>query len=100
MAQAAFWGFVGGVALVIGALLTLVLPLSSRVVGLIMAFGAGVLISASRMSSSPRDFWQPAAVVQLPWVSPAGRSRSSLATSSSLDMELGTAPRRRSATVS
>lgn len=46
MAQAAFWGFVGGFALVIGAVLTLTVAPSSRLVGLIMAFGSGVLVSA------------------------------------------------------
>jgi zinc transporter, ZIP family len=44
--EAAFWGLVGGIALVIGAVFALVKAPSSRVVGLIMAFGAGVLISA------------------------------------------------------
>jgi ZIP family zinc transporter len=43
---AAFWGFVGGVALLIGAVAGLKLPTSQRTIGLIMAFGAGVLISA------------------------------------------------------
>jgi ZIP family zinc transporter len=44
--EAAFWGFVGGVALVIGAVAGLAIPTAQRVIGLIMAFGAGVLISA------------------------------------------------------
>jgi len=43
---AAWWGFVGGAALMIGAILGIYLPVSSRVIGLVMAFGAGVLISA------------------------------------------------------
>lgn len=46
MLQAAFWGLVGGIALVIGAVFALVASPSGRLVGLIMAFGAGVLISA------------------------------------------------------
>lgn len=46
MVEAAFWGFVGGVALVIGAVAGLTIPTAQRVIGLIMAFGAGVLISA------------------------------------------------------
>ncbi|MCA1845054.1 MAG: ZIP family zinc transporter [Actinobacteria bacterium] len=46
MFEAAFWGFVGGVALLLGAVAGLVLPASQRVIGLVMAFGAGVLISA------------------------------------------------------
>ena len=44
--EAAFWGFVGGIALVLGAIYALVGAPSARVVGLIMAFGSGVLISA------------------------------------------------------
>jgi ZIP family zinc transporter len=43
---AAFWGFVGGFALLIGAALGLWLPASQRIIALVMAFGAGVLISA------------------------------------------------------
>jgi ZIP family zinc transporter len=43
---AAWWGFVGGAALLVGAVLGIYLPVSSRVIGLVMAFGAGVLISA------------------------------------------------------
>jgi zinc transporter, ZIP family len=44
--QAAFWGFVGGFALLIGAVLGLIWRTPPRVVGVVMAFGAGVLISA------------------------------------------------------
>ena len=46
MIEAAFWGLVGGVALLVGALAGLRLRTSSRLIGLIMAFGAGVLVSA------------------------------------------------------
>jgi zinc transporter, ZIP family len=46
MAPAGLWGFVGGFALVIGAAVALTAAPSSRLVGLIMAFGSGVLISA------------------------------------------------------
>lgn len=46
MATAMFWGFVGGAALVLGALLGIYLPIGSRLIGNVMAFGAGVLISA------------------------------------------------------
>lgn len=46
MLWAAFWGFVGGFALLVGALVGVYARASSRVIGLIMAFGAGVLISA------------------------------------------------------
>ena len=46
MLEATFWGFVGGVALLIGGVIGLKLAASQRIIGLIMAFGAGVLISA------------------------------------------------------
>ncbi|HEV7722185.1 MAG TPA: hypothetical protein VGO60_12920 [Iamia sp.] len=46
MIEAGFWGFVGGFALLIGAALGLWLPISTRVIGMIMAFGSGVLVSA------------------------------------------------------
>jgi ZIP family zinc transporter len=46
MIEAGFWGAVGGAALVIGAVIALRASLSTRTVGLIMGFGAGVLISA------------------------------------------------------
>jgi ZIP family zinc transporter len=44
--EAGLWGFVGGAALVIGALIGVFLPTSQRTIGLVMAFGGGVLISA------------------------------------------------------
>jgi ZIP family zinc transporter len=46
MLEAAFWGFVGGFALVAGAAFALVRPISDRAVAFVMAFGAGVLVSA------------------------------------------------------
>jgi ZIP family zinc transporter len=46
MLTAAFWGLVGGSALLIGAAAGVWLRIPVRVVGLIMGFGAGVLISA------------------------------------------------------
>lgn len=46
MLEAAFWGFVGGFALLVGAVIGLVVRTPPRVVGIVMAFGAGVLISA------------------------------------------------------
>lgn len=46
MIEAAFWGLVGGVALMVGAVLGLRADASARVIGLVMAFGAGVLVSA------------------------------------------------------
>ena len=46
MLTAAWWGFVGGAALLLGAALGVYLKASARIIGLIMAFGSGVLISA------------------------------------------------------
>ena len=46
MLTAAFWGLVGGAALVVGAFLGLYARASNRVIGIVMAFGSGVLISA------------------------------------------------------
>ena len=44
--EAAMWGFVAGTSLLIGALIGLFIPVPTRVVGLVMGFGVGVLISA------------------------------------------------------
>jgi ZIP family zinc transporter len=46
MGEAVFWGFVGGAALLLGAAVAVITTVPKRVVGIIMAFGAGVLISA------------------------------------------------------
>ena len=46
MVEAALWGLVGGLALVIGALIAFALRPSKRMIAYVMAFGAGVLISA------------------------------------------------------
>ena len=43
---AAFWGFVGGSSLLIGALVGLYARASQRLIAVTMAFGAGVLISS------------------------------------------------------
>ncbi len=40
------WGLFAGSSLILGGVLALVLPIRERVLGLIMGFGAGVLISA------------------------------------------------------
>jgi zinc transporter, ZIP family len=40
------WGLFAGSSLILGGVLALVLPIRERALGLIMAFGAGVLISA------------------------------------------------------
>lgn len=45
-AEAGFWGFVSGAALLIGAAVGYLAPVPRRIVALIMGFGAGVLISA------------------------------------------------------
>ncbi|MFY9264716.1 MAG: hypothetical protein WAO61_04745 [Solirubrobacterales bacterium] len=46
MAEAFLWGLAGGVSLVLGALLVFVTTVGRRTLGVVMAFGAGVLISA------------------------------------------------------
>jgi zinc transporter, ZIP family len=46
MGEAFFWGAVGASSLLVGAVIALVVPIPKRILGLIMAFGAGVLISA------------------------------------------------------
>jgi ZIP family zinc transporter len=46
MLAAAWWGFVGGAALLIGGAIGAFARTSQRTIGLVMAFGAGVLISA------------------------------------------------------
>ena len=46
MGEAFLWGLVAGSSLVIGGAMARRLPISRRLLGLIMAFGAGVLISA------------------------------------------------------
>jgi len=46
MAEALGWGLLAASSLVLGGLVALVRPISVRVTGLIMGFGAGVLISA------------------------------------------------------
>jgi ZIP family zinc transporter len=46
VAEAFFWGLVASSSLLLGGLLALTVRPSRRVVGLVMAFGAGVLISA------------------------------------------------------
>lgn len=46
MGEALFWGAVGGISLVIGALIVFIAPVGRRLLGAIMGFGSGVLISA------------------------------------------------------
>jgi ZIP family zinc transporter len=54
--EAAFWGFVGGAALLLGAGVALVVDVPKRVVAAVMAFGAGVLISASSFDLTGEAF--------------------------------------------
>jgi ZIP family zinc transporter len=44
--EAAWWGFVGGAALLLGAAIGVIWQVPHRIVGLVMGFGAGVLFSA------------------------------------------------------
>jgi ZIP family zinc transporter len=46
MGEAFLWGVVAGSSLILGGVIALRLSISARLLGLIMAFGAGVLISA------------------------------------------------------
>ncbi len=46
MWMAAFWGLVAGAALIVGAVLALAMPLPHKVIGMVMGFGAGVLVAA------------------------------------------------------
>jgi zinc transporter, ZIP family len=46
VSEALFWGLFAGSSLILGGVLALKLPISERLLGWIMAFGAGVLISA------------------------------------------------------
>jgi ZIP family zinc transporter len=46
VAEAAFWGLIGASSLLLGAVLGLLVQLPTRVIGLILGFGAGTLISA------------------------------------------------------
>ena len=46
MGEALFWGLLAASSLVLGGVLALTLSIGRRPVALIMAFGAGVLISA------------------------------------------------------
>jgi zinc transporter, ZIP family len=46
MLEAGAWGLIGASSLLLGAVIGLALPIPSRVIGLILGFGAGTLISA------------------------------------------------------
>lgn len=59
---ALFWGGVAGGAVLLGALAGVYLNVSSRVIGVVMAFGAGVLISALAFSLTREAFDRGGAV--------------------------------------
>jgi ZIP family zinc transporter len=54
--QAGLWGALAGSALVLGAIVALTLPISRRRVALVMAFGAGALVSALAFDLSEEAF--------------------------------------------
>jgi ZIP family zinc transporter len=54
--EAGFWGLVGGLALLVGALIGLYARASTRAIGLVMGFGAGVLISALAFELAAESF--------------------------------------------
>jgi zinc transporter, ZIP family len=54
--EAALWGLLGGGALVLGAVVGLAVRFSQRTIGLVMAFGAGVLISAAAFELTEEAF--------------------------------------------
>ncbi len=56
MLEAAFWGFVGGFALLIGAVVGLRARPGQRLIGVVMAFGSGVLISALAFELTDESF--------------------------------------------
>ena len=56
MLEAGFWGFVGGAALLLGAIVGLRVGVGQRAIGLVMAFGAGVLISALAFELTAESF--------------------------------------------
>ena len=89
------WGALAASSLVIGALLGLARKWPDRAVGIVLAFGAGALVSAVsfdlaeeglKIGSEPR--WEA--------VSPSARSRTSCSTGSSSGAGRATAPARRS----
>jgi ZIP family zinc transporter len=53
MTSSLMWGFIAASSLIVGGLLTFWFRIGSRMLGLIMAFGAGVLISAVAFEITP-----------------------------------------------
>lgn len=66
MLEAAFWGFVGGAALLIGAAIGLYAGQNQRVIGLVMGFGAGVLVSALAFELTEESFSQGGTIAVVP----------------------------------
>src|SRR5262245_47925916 len=62
MWEAAFWGFVGGFALIVGAVVGLTVRTPPKAIGLVMGFGAGVLISAVAFDLTEEAFESAGAV--------------------------------------
>ena len=58
MLEAAFWGLVAASSLVIGAAVGIWVPISRRIVALIMAFGSGALVSALAFDLTAEAFAQ------------------------------------------
>ena len=58
MLEAAFWGLVAASALVIGAAVGIWVPISRRIVALVMAFGSGALVSALAFDLTEEAFNQ------------------------------------------
>lgn len=56
MIEAALFGLLAGASLVIGAILGLALPIPQRVIAYVMAFGAGVLVSALAFELTEESF--------------------------------------------
>jgi hypothetical protein len=56
MLAAAFWGFIGWLALLIGATLGLIWRVPSRVIGVVMAFGAGAILTMLADTMMPEGF--------------------------------------------
>lgn len=63
MIQAALWGLAGGSSLIVGAVVALLFAPSERAIGLTMAFGSGVLISAVAFDLTEEAFRQSGAAV-------------------------------------
>jgi ZIP family zinc transporter len=56
LAEAAFWGLAGASTLIVGAVLSVVLPWRRRSIGLIAGFGSGALISALTLDLTASAF--------------------------------------------